>query len=750
MKKTTRRIWCLILAVVLSVSCTLFSSFAMDAGDPDSAELPTGDSLLAEESVLPTVSAYIQGSGLWTHTADVTKELLRTTIASAESLSEPDYTADSWAVMQVELTSANIILIDIHATQEEIDTAESNLAVAIYALQPVGGTGSDGNGDNSGGDNGNDNNNNGNDTGQPSNEIRVTMRLIGATTSSRDVDISAGVNDSRYVTWIPTKSYTLSKGAMVYELFVKAIGEAGLQAYGQDSNYVATIVAPRELGGDRISEFTNGKYSGWMYTINGSHPNLGLKEQELKDGDRVIWHYVNDYRHEVSDWFRDKEHQSLGDGSQYNRWLYAPDTFGGMSDYSVINNVENKTEEGEGAGTGGAGAGTGTGGSSQPDEPGTGEDSAAESGVVAIDDTATAKVAQSVVEGAIVKAENDKTGTASIVVVGNRNATTVTVELPKGAIADMLKDGLTLLIETPKGNVLFDKDALTVLAAARGKTVEIVIADVDSTERFNADNTEFDISISVDGQAIHDFKGGTITVTLSYRKRTSEDADLLTVYHCDDDNTVTEMKNACYDTKTGKMSFETEHCSRFFIREWINPYTDIEKGDWYYSAARFAYSNGLMKGTTDDLFSAETALTRAMLMSILWRNEGSPEVSQGNPFSDVADDQWYADAIVWATGNDIVSGYGSGLFGPDDSVTREQFAVILHNYVQYKNMTINGAAELTEYTDGIHVSVWADEAMKWAVGSGLITGRTITTLEPDGTATRAETATLLMRLLTIL
>jgi hypothetical protein len=125
-------------------------------------------------------------------------------------------------------------------------------------------------------------------------DISVTFRLIGSTKSSGYIDLGTPqlYRGAEYVTWIGTREYTMPGGSTVYDLFVKALADAGIAANGQDSNYVKTVIAPE---GYKLSEFTNGKRSGWMYTINGWHPGYGLKEQSLTNGAEVIWHYVNDY-----------------------------------------------------------------------------------------------------------------------------------------------------------------------------------------------------------------------------------------------------------------------------------------------------------------------------------------------------------------------------------------------------------------------------------------------------------------------
>jgi len=180
---------------------------------------------------------------------------------------------------------------------------------------------------------------------------------------------------------------------------------------------------------------------------------------------------------------------------------------------------------------------------------------------------------------------------------------------------------------------------------------------------------------------------------------------------------------------------------------WVNPFIDVKPDDWFYNAVAFVHANGLMVGTAEDVFSPNENLSRAMIVTILWRLEGSPAAENGTAFTDVASGQWYSDAITWASAstNGIVSGYGNNLFGPDDDITREQLALIMHNYAKYKSISQLEGEYKTEFTDADSVSSWAQDAMKWANAVGLINGRTTTTLVPSGTATRAEAAAILQR-----
>ena len=152
-----------------------------------------------------------------------------------------------------------------------------------------------------------------------------------------------------------------------------------------------------------------------------------------------------------------------------------------------------------------------------------------------------------------------------------------------------------------------------------------------------------------------------------------------------------------------------------------------------------------MNGVSETKFDPNGSTTRAMLATILYRMEKSPKVTGENPFTDVKAGQWYTDAVIWANAKGIVEGYGGGKFGPMDTLTREQFAAMLQRYARYKDYNVGKTADLSGYADAKQISPWAKAAMQWANAEGLITGRSETTLVPKGSATRAETATILMR-----
>ena len=177
------------------------------------------------------------------------------------------------------------------------------------------------------------------------------------------------------------------------------------------------------------------------------------------------------------------------------------------------------------------------------------------------------------------------------------------------------------------------------------------------------------------------------------------------------------------------------------------PFGDVDDGDWFADAVRFVYENGMMNGVSETDFAPHAATSRSMIVTILYRLEGEPVVDYAMDFTDVAGDAYYAEAVRWAASEGIVGGYGGGLFGSDDAVTREQLAVILYRYAVYKgyDVSIGEDTNILSYADFADLSEYAIPAMQWACGAGVITGVTDATLVPQGEATRAQVAAMLMR-----
>ncbi|MCC8048492.1 MAG: S-layer homology domain-containing protein, partial [Oscillospiraceae bacterium] len=176
-------------------------------------------------------------------------------------------------------------------------------------------------------------------------------------------------------------------------------------------------------------------------------------------------------------------------------------------------------------------------------------------------------------------------------------------------------------------------------------------------------------------------------------------------------------------------------------------FTDVDVSAWYSEYIDYVVENGLMNGTGAETFEPEATTTRGMIVTILYRLVGEPEASGEYSFDDVAAGAWYADAVAWAAENGIVGGYGDGSFGSEDVITREQLATILYRYAQLKgyDVSIGEETNILSYDDALEAGEYAIPALQWAVGAGLINGTSDSTLSPQGSATRAQSAAILAR-----
>lgn len=175
------------------------------------------------------------------------------------------------------------------------------------------------------------------------------------------------------------------------------------------------------------------------------------------------------------------------------------------------------------------------------------------------------------------------------------------------------------------------------------------------------------------------------------------------------------------------------------------PYTDVSERDWYYEAVKYMYRNEIMSGMTDTRFEPDTTLTRAMFVTVLYRASGEKYTGGKLPFIDVGRDMWYSEAVGWAVANGIVSGYSDTIFAPDDTVTREQMAAMIYRFAKYRGYDMSGSASISAFSDADEVSDWALAAVKWAVDLEILSGMSDTRLAPQGSATRAQCASMIKR-----
>lgn len=304
------------------------------------------------------------------------------------------------------------------------------------------------------------------------------------------------------------------------------------------------------------------------------------------------------------------------------------------------------------------------------------------------------------------------------------------------------------VITTPAGGMVqVGTYTVTAYSPSQGRTVSgqiTVIGDSSSTPTY---------SVILPGRV----EGGTVTAKKSYAEEgetfrftvtPDEGWELDTLSVTDNRGTELDVKyegDSVYSFKMPARRVEIQVSFREIEVEL--PFTDVPEGAWYADAAAYVYEHGLMAGTSATTFAPDVTTSRAMIATILWRMAGSPVVNYAMDYTDVAQNQWCSEAIRWATSEGVVTGYGNGLFGTNDPITREQLAVMLYQFAQARgyDVSVGENTNILSYTDVSDVAEYAIPAMQWACGAGIINGTGDgSTLSPQGQATRAQAAVMLM------
>ena len=369
--------------------------------------------------------------------------------------------------------------------------------------------------------------------------------------------------------------------------------------------------------------------------------------------------------------------------------------------------------------------------------------------------------------------ENVKTGTVTVDLTElKKNIATVTI--PAEALKDVAKaaedsknDVTSFEVKMTDGSVKFDATALESIAKqADGADLKLVVDDTDTKGLNNTQKTAvkelnllavYDIYMTSNGKRISNFEGGSAEVTVRHKLKAGEPTNDIVVLYVADDGNVTVMPHV---VEGQEVVFTVTHFSNYVVthgnaqdyslcpRDYtcpIEPFTDTKNDFWWHDGIHYCVENGLMVGFPGSVFKPDAPLSRAQIVMILWRMEGSPVANYAMSFKDVKSSEWYTEAIRWAQSTGVVLGYNDDAFGPDDNVTREQLAAILHRYAGYKKIDVSARSNLTQFTDAGKVSDWALDNVKWAVAAGMVNGRTETTIVPLGLTTRAEAATMIQR-----
>ena len=333
----------------------------------------------------------------------------------------------------------------------------------------------------------------------------------------------------------------------------------------------------------------------------------------------------------------------------------------------------------------------------------------------------------------------------------------VTIQMPDGTSEQGYTTARSTLATYPSGYVFFEDDKYTIWIDKATKTYEkdtVIYAKEKKNSSGGGSVFFWDLKFDTNGgskiDTVTEWEYSTIDLDEYVPEKEGykfvgwyADKDLdkkIDEVYLTEDTTV----YAKWEKIAEEVSEEPEEVEETEETETIS-FKDVKENDWFYEAVSYAVENGLMSGMSEDIFAPNTPLTREMLAVVLYNVEEQPEGTEANTFTDVKADIWYTDAILWANENGIVAGYDNGAYGVGDLITREQFAAILYRYAQFKGYdTTQGGMAVREFSDYENISDYARPAMAWAVNAGIMGGMDDGTLMPQGKATRAEAATMLM------
>lgn len=377
----------------------------------------------------------------------------------------------------------------------------------------------------------------------------------------------------------------------------------------------------------------------------------------------------------------------------------------------------------------GGGGGSSSGGSSSSNVSGSGDDvSISASG---------GSVTASQMESAVKKA--DEGAAITIKATGSSK-----ISLPASGLESAADNDNSLTLDLRYGEVTLSPEALSAVADQAGSTVTMTVAPVD-TDELNSrqqaavgDAPVFDLTIRSGSTVISDFGGGLATVSIPYELPSNQDPAGVVVWFMDDDGNITPCETM-YDTRTETVIFTTRHFSKYVIGyEEPTVFTDVSEDAYYADAVLWAVANGVTNGTSATTFSPDMAVSRAQMVTFLWRAHGSPKATGTNPFTDVSTSDYYYDAVLWAVANGVTNGTSATTFSPDMAVTRAQ--AVTFQWRAAGSPVVSGSSFSDVATNAYYVN-----AVTWAVANGITNGTGGNTFSPDVVVSRAQAVTFLYR-----
>ena len=302
----------------------------------------------------------------------------------------------------------------------------------------------------------------------------------------------------------------------------------------------------------------------------------------------------------------------------------------------------------------------------------------------------------------------------------------------------------TIIIRTDTGEVQLDEATIQCIAEqAAGGSISLTF-EYSGVERLNNAQKaalngkkligNYELALTVSGKPVTDFAGGVISLTIPMTPADGENGHHYAVWYVAEDGELERRPTSFADNA---LHFSTTHCSDYVVTYEPRPFSDVPENGWYYDAVYYCFDSSYYQGIGDNTFAPGNTMTRAMFATVLYRIAGEPKTDIQNPYTDVNAGEWYTDAVLWATSEKIIEGYGDGRFGTNDPVTREQMVTLLW---RYSNSPSAETVVLSDFNDIDQISIWAAKAFEWAAAAGIVNGKGNGILDPKGTATRAEVA----------
>lgn len=546
----------------------------------------------------------------------------------------------------------------------------------------------------------------------PSMELIVKTKVfVTVPSSSQDMTVyftlhAMEIGGNNELTWIPRQEVTVPEHSTVYTVFDKVLGEHSI-SYINKGNYISSIRSPYD--GQWLSEFTNGKNSGWMYKVNGEHVNYGLEEYVLKDRDEVVWHYTNDYT-QLFETRTQNEGAVVGSKSISGEVKIRPILRGALAEADIDSSSLNEIDRLLSAST---------------------------SKVLTFDLKSGKAVDQSVVR--IAKVVTDKLRSEEKFSL-NLKTDLLEVQFDRNAIKTVWEEQ-----KTNQGS--FEISIKRIENFHKEAPVKISSKSEESLRHLIGRRPVLELKTKIAEKEISNYRQGRMRIHIPYTLQIGEEKDDLKVYKIGSSGEVSSVDNVSYDALAGVMSFETGETGVYAIgiEQTLKKsafFVDVDQGKWYAPAIEALFERGVISGRGESRFYPDENISRAEFITLLAKYSGEKTQQSSAMFEDVRKGEWYHPYVIWAQEKGFVTGYRNQ-FRPNDPINREEMAVILKNFYHQ-----DGTAEITDasFEDEKDISPWARDAVDMMKNTGVISGDEKHRFMPKQHASRAEAAQMLYKL----